>query len=135
MKKEHISSRSSKSQMKFPFLFHPNTHTQIAFAKSKNQMLVFDCFSLFLIAFFFASQTSFFAVACCHYTFASHSGAYGHVVFDVSETDAILIFFIFSSLPTRKVPMFSVAGKISKDVSRCAEGKSFGFDVWTSKIG
>jgi hypothetical protein len=36
-----------------------SAHTNIAFAKSKNQMLVFDCFSLFLIAFF-ASE-----IFCC----------------------------------------------------------------------
>lgn len=63
-------------------------------------MLVFDCFSLFLIAFF-ASQIFLLLLAVTILSLeAASSGAYGHVVFDVSKTDAILIFFIFSSANT-----------------------------------
>lgn len=97
MKKEHISSRRSKSQMKFPFLFHSNSHTNSICEKQKSNA----CFWLFLsvsycIFFFLLLGYFLLLLAVTILSFrAASSGAYGHVVFDVSETDAILIFFIF----------------------------------------
>lgn len=75
--REHISSRNSKSQMKFPFLFHPHKIALRTQTKSKNQMLVFDCFSLFLIAFFSPSTFRIFFCCCFAYLVAVTILLYG----------------------------------------------------------
>lgn len=79
---------------KFPFLSHKNSvQYEKAEIKCHAMVLVFDCFSLFLIAFIFFFQL-FFLLLYSHYScFCQSLVLMDMLVFDVSETEAILIYY------------------------------------------
>lgn len=101
---QQISTSSQNSWKKKNFHFF-HTRKKVAYRKkmkkksSRNQMpwclflIVSLCFLLHLFSF---SLSVFFC--CCFLLRLLLAGAYGHVVFDVSETEAILIYIYFFSL-------------------------------------
>lgn len=90
-KRENITHQQQKQQISVEIsISFPST--QIALHKRKAEIkCLFLIVSLCFLLHFFASRRFF--LLSLFYSTAAFLSAYGHVVFDVSETDVILIFF------------------------------------------